>query len=97
MISDDQDRKHLENLTGMALSMAMKKGLPKESRGLDKRFRCPNDGSTNTPFPQEPAAGGHPPGSTPPALRVECRLAPSHRPGFRKAESSPGQASSSGH
>lgn len=48
MSSDDQDREYLENLTAMALGAAMKKGMPKESPGLDKRFRCPKDGSTNT-------------------------------------------------
>lgn len=32
-----------------------------------------------------------PSGSTPPALRVEGRFAPFHRPGFCEAESSPGQ------
>lgn len=53
MSSDDQDQKQIKNLTAMALNEAMKKGPPKESPGLDKRFRCPNDGSTNTQAVQE--------------------------------------------
>lgn len=53
MNSNDQDRDYVENLAGIALNAVLKKGRPKESPGLDKRFRCPKDGSTNTQAIQE--------------------------------------------
>lgn len=53
MNSNDQDKEYVENLAGIALNAVLKKGQPKESPGLDKRFRCPKDGSTNTQAIQE--------------------------------------------
>lgn len=53
MSSNDQDEEYLGNLAGIALNAVLKKGMPKESPGLNKRFRCPKDGSTNTQAIQE--------------------------------------------
>lgn len=53
MTAHDPEKEHIESLTAMAIGFAMKTGAPKESPGLDRRFRCPSDGSTNTQAIQE--------------------------------------------